>query len=162
MARSASTDPYLNYRFHVVDPAGGNLDPVAGFTTVTTPEITVQTAEYREGIYRWTRKFPGPAEVGEVVLSKGTVRRDSDFYLWVKRVIDGGVEEYRTDLMIMEFHIQDEFGIQGAPSRVLRIREAFPTGVKPMADKDATGAEVALMELTITCEEIELDEQLNG
>lgn len=157
MARSASTDPFMNMRFHLVDPAGGNLDPVAGFTQVTTPNITVEAAEYREGIYRWTRKYPGVTTVGEVQCMTGTVKRDSAFYEWIMRVANGGVEEYRTDLMIMEYHITDEFGINGSPSRIMRIKEAFPTDVKPMADKDATGSEVALQEMTLTIEELEIE-----
>jgi len=157
MARAASTDFYLNFRFHVLDPAGGNLDPVAGFTSVSTPDITVDVADYREGIYRWTRKFPGVQSVGEVQLSKGTARRESDFFNWVLKVINGGVATYRTDLIVMEFHITDEFGINGSPSRILRCRECFPSSTKPMADKDSTGSEVAMQELTITVEEIEVE-----
>jgi len=157
MARAASTDPYLNYRFHLVDPAGGNLDPIAGFTTISTPDISVDPAEYREGVMRWTQKYPGVQTVGELQLMKGTVRRDSDFFAWVLRVINGGVDEYRTDLMVMEFHITDEFGIQGSPSRILRCRECWPSQVKPMADKDATGSEVAIQEMTLTVEEVEIE-----
>lgn len=157
MARAASTDPYLNHRYHVVDPAGGNLDPVAGFTQITTPEITISPAEYREGVYRWTRKYPGTQEVGDLQLMKGTVRRESDFFSWILRVINGGVDEYRTDLMVMEFHIVDEFGIEGSPSRILRARETWPSTAKPMADKDATSSEVALQEMTLTVEELEVE-----
>jgi phage tail-like protein len=157
MARAASTDPYLNFRFHVVDPAGGHLDPVAGFTSVTTPDITIDPAEYREGVYRWTRKFPGIQTVGEMQLMKGTVRRESDFFKWILDVINGGVASYRTDMMVMEFHITDEFGISGAPSRILRARECWPSQVKPMADKDATGSEVAIKEMTLTIEELEVE-----
>lgn len=157
MARAASTDFYLNFRFHVLDPAGGNLDPIAGFTSVSTPDINIDTAEYREGVYRWTRKYPGVQTVGEIQLQKGTARRESDFFNWVLKVINGGVDSYRTDLMIVEFHITDEFGISGAPSRILRCREAWPSMNKPMADKDATGSEVALQELTIQVEELEVE-----
>lgn len=157
MARAASTDPYLNYRFHVVDPAGGHLDPIAGFSTVSTPEVTIDPAEYREGVYRWTRKFPGIQTVGECQLMKGTVQRESDFYKWLIDVINGATDTYRSDLMIMEFHITDEFGINGSPSRVMRLRECWPSSVKPMADKDATGSEIALQELTLTVEELEVE-----
>ena len=157
MARAASTDPYLNMRFHLVDPAGGNLDPVAGFTQVTTPEVTVEPAEYREGIYRWTRKYPGVTTVGEVTCMSGTVKRESAFYDWIMKVANGGVVKYRTDLMILEYHITDEFGIDGAPSRKMHIKEAFPSTVKPMADKDATGSEVALQEMTLMIEELEIE-----
>jgi phage tail-like protein len=157
MARAASTDPYLNYRFHVLDPAGGNLDPVAGFQSVSTPDISVDPAEYREGVYRWTQKYPGVQTVGELSLMKGTFKRESDFFDWVLRVINGGVAEYRTDLMVQEFHITDEFGIEGSPSRIMRARECWPSTVKPMADKDSTGSEVAIQELTVTIEEIEIE-----
>jgi hypothetical protein len=67
------------------------------------------------------------------------------------------VVTYRTDLAIHEYHITDAFGINGAPSRILHCRECFPSMTKPMADKDATGSEVALQELTITVEEIEVE-----
>lgn len=157
MARAASTDPYLNFRFHVTDPAGGNLDPVAGFTTVSLPEVSVDPAEYREGVFRWTQKYPGVPTVSEVQLMKGTFKRESDFWAWVLRVINGGVAEYRTDLMVQEFHIQDEFGINGRPSRIMRVRECWPSTVKPMADKDSTGAEVAIQELTLTVEEMDIE-----
>lgn len=157
MARAASTDPYLNFRFHVVDPAGGHLDPIAGFTSVTTPDISVEPSPYREGIMRWTRQFPGVQTVGELQMMKGSVRRESDFFVWILDVINGGVATYRTDLMVMEFHITDEFGIDGAPSRILRLREAWPSQVKPMADKDATASEVAIQELTLTVEELEIE-----
>jgi phage tail-like protein len=157
MARAASTDPYLNYRFHVADPAGGNLDPVAGFTSVSTPDISLDPAEYREGIFRWTRKFPGVQTVGELQMMKGTVRRESDFFNWILNVINGGVASYRTDLMVMEYHITDAFGIDGSPSRVMRLRECFPTQAKPMADKDATGSEVAIQEITLAIEELEVE-----
>lgn len=157
MARSASTDPYLNYRFHVIDPAGGNLDPVAGFTTVTTPDISIDPAEYREGVFRWTQKYPGIPTVGELQLMKGTFRRGSDFFDWVLKVINGGVAEYRTDIMVLEFHITDEFGINGSPSRLLRTRECWPSQCKPMADKDATGSEVGIQEMTIAVEEMEVE-----
>jgi len=157
MARAASTDPYLNFRFHLLDPAGGNLDPVAGFTQVTTPDISIDPSEYREGIFRWTRKYPGVQTVGECQLMKGTVKRESDFFAWIVRVINGGVDEYRTDLQVNEYHITDEFGINGAPSRIMRLRECWPSQAKPMADKDATGSEVALQELTLAVEELEVE-----
>jgi phage tail-like protein len=154
MARAASSDPYLGFKFHVVDPAGGNLDPVAGFSAVTMPEITDEPAEYREGIYRWTRKFPGVPTVGDMTLTKGVVKRESDFLAWIMRVINGGATEYRTDLTVLEYHITDESGITGSPSRITRVSEVFPTSVKATADKDATGSEVSLQELTLACEEL--------
>jgi len=152
-----NTPVYLNFRFHVVDPLGKNLDAVAGFQSVSTPDLTVDVAEYREGLFRWTQKYPGVQSVGEVQLTKGTARRASDFFTWVMKIVDGGVPTYRTDLAIQEFHITDSFGIVGSPSRIMTCLECFPTSVKVMADKDSTGSEVAMQELTITVEQFTVE-----
>lgn len=155
MARAVDTDLYHNFRFHVVDPAGGNLDPVAGFRTATVPDISVDVPEYREGVFKFTRKYPGIPKVGECQLTKGVVKKDSDFLIWLNKCIDGGVT-YRSDITIQEFHIADEFGITGSPSKVIRLFEVFPTAVKPSGDKDATSSDVAIQELTLAVEEIQV------
>jgi phage tail-like protein len=156
MARSIDTDLYHNFRFHVVDPAGGNLDPVAGFSKVTIPNISMEPAEYREGVYKYTRKYPGIPKVGDCEMTKGVVKKNSDFLTWIFKPINGG-QNYRSDLLIEEYHISDEFGIAGTPSRIIRIKEVFPVDVKPSADKDATQADVSLQTLKLAVEEIEVE-----
>jgi phage tail-like protein len=152
MARAVDTDLYHNFRFHVVDPAGGNLDRVAGFKTCSVPDISVDTAEYREGVFKYTRKYPGIPKVGECALSKGVVKKESDFLKWLFKCIDGG-QSYRSDISILEFHIQDEFGINGKPSKVIHLKEVFPTTVKPTGDKDASSSDVAIQNITLMAEE---------
>ena len=156
MARSIETDPYHEFRFHVVDPAGGNLDTVAGFTSATMPEVATEEAPYREGIFIWTQKFPGVPSVSDVTLMKGIFRRDSDFYNWVLKVIEGG-QEYRSDLVVQQYHISDEFGINGTPSRVTRLREVWGKQAKPTSDMDATSSNVAIQSLVLSVEEIEVE-----
>lgn len=156
MARSIETDPFHDFRFHLVDPAGGNLDPVAGFTTVSMPNVAAEEALYREGTFRWTQKFPGVPSVGDVNLTKGIFRRDSDFFNWVLKVINGG-QEYRTELILQEFHISDEFGINGSPSRVTRLREVWGKDAKPTSDKDATSSNISIQSLTLSVEEMDVE-----
>lgn len=156
MARSINTDPFHNFRFHVIDPSGGNLDPVAGFTQAALPDITVDAQEYREGVFKFTQKYPGIPTISEVQLMKGIFIKDSDFFRWILKTINGG-EDYRTDLVIQQYHISDEFGINGTPSRITRLKEVFPTTVKPTADLDATGSEVSIQECTLAVEEIEIE-----
>jgi len=151
MARAIETDPYHNFRFQLVDPNGGNLDPVAGFTMVSMPDHTQTIAEYREGTDKYTKKFPGVNSVSDITFEKGIFRRDSDLYDWFLKTVNGG-EEYRTDLILNEFHIADEFGINGSPSRVTRLEEVLPSSVKPTADKDATSSEVAIASMTCAVE----------
>lgn len=156
MARSIDTDLYHNFRFHVVDPAGGNLDPVAGFSKVSIPEISMDPAEYREGVFKYTRKYPGIPKVSECEMSKGVVKKESDFLKWILKPIDGG-QNYRSDLLIEEYHISDEFGINGTPSRLIRIKEVFPISVKPSSDHDATQQDVSMQTLKLAVEEIEVE-----
>jgi len=156
MARSVETDPFHDFRFHLVDPAGGNLDPVAGFTAVTMPDATVEEAPYREGTFIWTQKYPGVPTVGDVQLSKGIFKRESDFFNWVLKVVFGG-QEYRTELVLQEYHITDEFGINGTPSRVTRLRECWGKQAKPTSDKDATSSNVSIQTLVISVEEFEIE-----
>lgn len=152
MARAENTDFYQSFRFHVVEP-NGFLNPAAGFQAVGTPEYTVENVDYREGIYKYTRKYPGIPSTAEITLSRGVARRASNFFTWVRAVIEGG--EYRTDLEIWHFHRVDPFGIDGAPSRVYRLLNAFPVRVKIAADLDSQGSDVSLEELDIAFEEFE-------
>lgn len=161
MARSIETDPYHNFRFHVVDPNGNHLDPIAGFTQASMPEITVDAQEYREGTFKYTQKFPGVPNVGECQLMKGIFKKDSDVFRWLLLTINGGAD-YRSDIIVQQYHISDEFGINGTPSRITRLKEAFPTSVKPTADFDATAADVSLKEVTLSLEEIEVEIINNG
>ena len=156
MARSVETDPYHDFRFHLVDPAGGNLDPVAGFMTVTMPELTAEEAPYREGTFIYTQKYPGVPTVGDVALQKGIFKRDSDFFNWVLKVVNGG-QEYRTELVLQQFHITDEFGINGTPTRVTRLRECWGKVAKPTGDLDATSSSISIQTLTISVEEFEVE-----
>lgn len=164
MARAASTDPYQGFRFHVIDPTGGNLDPVAGFKSVSTPNISLNAVEYREGTYTFTRKFPGVPTVGEVVLGRGVLKGTSDFFAWISRTVLGGRigegvrREYRTDLLIQQYHVTDEFGSDGTPSRVINIKNCFPTDCKPTGDFDAEDDAIQLAELTLTVEDFSIIE----
>ena len=158
MARAIDTDFYHNFRFHVVDggPQGGNLDPVAGFRTASIPDISVDMTEYREGVYLYTRKYPGIPKVGDCSLSKGVAKKDSDFLRWIFKCINGG-ETYRSDITIQEYHISDEFGIDGSPSKIIRLMEVFPTSVKPTGDKDASSSDIGIQEMTLACEEVSVN-----
>lgn len=153
MARAVETDPYHKFRFQVVDPAGGNLDPVAGFTSVTMPNIQVDVPTYREGVDVWTRKFPGVPTVGDVTMVKGIFRRDSDFHRWILKCVNGG-EDYRADLVVYQYHISDEFGINGTPTRATRLLECFATDVKSTDDFDSSASEVSLQSLTLAVEQL--------
>ena len=157
MARAQSSDFLQNFRYLVTAtafPGGGDpLQAEGGFNSVTIPDITVEIAEYREGIFTFTRKFPGIPAFTDVTLTKGVVRGDTKFFDWIQRCI--GDTEYRTDVLIYHFHRDDRVN----PAKVYRLNEAFATRTKLAGDLDATSSDVSISEMDISFEFLQLDDQ---
>lgn len=176
MARAMATDPLHAFRFHVraTEVAGLDGDPLqpstsidgfrgvgeeaeAGFQAVTVPELSVEAAEYREGLKTYTQKYPGIPTTTELTLTRGVARADTAFLEWVKAAVEGG--EYRTDLIIYHalregrshpFQADVDFGT--ANSKSYKVREAFPTRVKLAGDLDASTSDVSLAEVEVAFE----------
>lgn len=149
MARSINTDFLQLFKFRVTEPRGF-LNPVAGFSAVTIPDFSQPEVTYREGLFVFTRKYPGIPEFTNITLSRGVARGATDFFNWMLAAING--QEYRTDLEIQHFHRAD----QKNPSARYLIKEAFPVRVKPSGDLDANTADVAIEELEIAFEELQV------
>lgn len=191
MARPVASDFLHAMRFHVVvSNAGGgesrflqrsNIEDGkvdAGFSNMSTPSVTVELAEYREGHYIYTRKYPGIPSMDDVVMSRGVALVDTDFWDWLRVVIEGR-GEYRADLTIFHHHrsadeitpaLNREFSPQGednirkqnqildlnANARRYELYEAFPTTHKVASDLDGTSSEIGVMELGISYERFEV------
>jgi phage tail-like protein len=176
MARSMETDFLNGMRFHVVatgiagrrylSPPGR---PEAGFSAVTTPEVSAESVEYREGTTVYTFKYPGvPSMGGDITMSRGVARRDTTLYDWMKVVLEGSTAdggEYRADVDIKQFHRREvlvgdptapqnfnTIDVNSAPAKTYRIFNAFPTRCKPAADFDATSSDVSVAELDVAYE----------
>lgn len=172
MARAIATDPYQNFRFHVamIEGAGGvaaadvfSHAKSAGFNSVTIPELSMESTEYREGTAVYTKKFAGIPSYDSVTLTKGVTGEDTDFYKWANKAASGG--EYRADLLIMHFSRADVEGedpsgkdLWGASTahRAYKCCECVPTRLKLTADMDATGSDVSIAELEVAVERVEL------
>lgn len=172
MARAMATDPLHAFRFHVkcgavagvaddpLQPAEGGgvgIEAEAGFQAVTTPELTVESAEYREGIKTYTQKYPGIPTTNTLTLSRGAARYDTAFYLWVVAAAEG--REYRTDLSIFHalregrtypFDAANNFTLGN--SKVYICREAWPARVKLAGDLDASTSDVSIAEIDVEWE----------
>ena len=164
MARLQATDFLLSFRFQVnmVEVAGGgdkylnfeNDGSQAGFQSVTLPEMTVEATEYREGTYKYTRKFPGPPTISEVSCMRGVVKADTGFFDWCVAAISGS--EYRATINIVQFAREDlptpanvnEFSdLPSIGARNYTCYECVPVRVKPAGDLDATSGEVSMAEV---------------
>jgi len=171
MARAQSTDFLQNFRFQVEVDAGAPdyikrtfSAPHGGFRTCTLPEFTAEAVEYKEGVWRMPKKFPGNETVGMFTLTRGIVKSNTGFYDWIVAKING--KDYRADLIIKQFHRDDwasdaqhpdPFQVQtGKANRVWKIHEAFPSRCKLSTDLDSTVADISVEELDVQCEWIDL------
>jgi len=189
MPRAAASDPLHGFRFHArsnnppsIEGAGGDiLQPdgtedgyligdgtEAGFNSITLPEITVEHAEYREGIRVYTMKFPGVPTLAEITLNRGVARYDTAFFNWVLAAIEGN--EYRSDLII--FHVQRpaleqvqdtskgpniDVTDDGIVAKLYKLYECSPARVKIAGDLDASTSDVSLAELDVAFERFDVE-----
>jgi phage tail-like protein len=182
MARAQSTDFLQNFRFHVRTLATGgtptNWTPIdfnrpdsggttgipsatgsAGFQSVSIPDTSIDAVEYREGTYKYTKKFAGVPTIGDVSLMRGVVPTDTVFYDWMIRAVAGG--EYRADIEIMQFargnmanttNPGENTAVPSEGARSYKCYECLPTRAKAAGDLDATSSEVAMAECDFALE----------
>lgn len=177
MARAVASDFLHVCRFHVAI-ANGQEDllarkavvdgqtAVAGFTTCTIPELSVETVEYKEGTFLYPRKYAGNPSVSDISMTRGVSRQDSAFWDWAQRSAEGAPAggTYRVDLNIYHFHRDtvlaggqiQEFGGQVenayASAVTYKVNEALAIKCKPASDLDANSSDVAIAELDVALE----------
>ena len=182
MPRAVTTDFLLSMRFHVSIMGANNAGyllggnravgtGVAGFTACSTPELSSEAVEYKEGQFIYPRKFPGNPSVSDITLSRGVARQDSSFWLWMQASVEGGAlansGTYREDVQIDHYHRDKAFAggpnIQvwdttADPGRRYLCYEAFPIRHKSSSDLDATASEISIMELDVAMEYFKIEE----
>lgn len=198
MPRPAASDPLHAFRFHakviegpnLTTPEGsannaldalqpeGNSDGYiigegsqAGFNSITLPEITVEHAEYREGVRVYTMKFPGVPTIADLTFQRGVAINDTAFFNWVLAAIEGN--EYRADIVV--YHIQrpanthspdtsrgDELDAEAAISKEYRLYQCSPARVKVAGDLDASTSDISMAELDVSLERFSVVRPASG
>ena len=155
MPRAQSTDYYHAMKFQVID-SENFLNPLAGFTTVSNPEQTMEVAEYKEGLWTYTRKQLGNPSFSDVSLAHGIVKNDTAFYDYIRQAAEGS--PVRTDFQIYHFHRDDVEGLleysNATPSRIIRCFNALPIRVKFGSDFDAAASDISIEELDFAIERV--------
>lgn len=172
MPRAIALDPLHNQRFLVsVIAADGGLqsilDPLfaAGFATCELPEYSSDAVTYKEGVWRFERKFPSDAKVSGISLTRGLMKKDTTFYKWMVALINGN--PYRADLAVYQFHREDWQSDNVNPdtqiltdvskaSKIYKLHECFPTRVRPAGNLDANNNEVNINEISLDLEWFEI------
>lgn len=164
MARALADDVLSVFRFHVeaVGTFGQSYlgGPQAGFQSVTVPEISLETVEYREGQHMWTKKLPGIPSTDTITLQRGVVRRDAHFFNWMMTVVLGN-GSFRAAVLIKHYSRTaldgSRISVDAVPSRIYRVFQAFPVRCKLAADFDASASEVSVAELELAYESVEME-----
>lgn len=141
------TYPLTSFHFQV-EWAGAR----GGFTEVTGLNVRHDVIEYREGDSpdMAPRKIPGLPNHTDVVLKRGILAGDNDFYDWLNTVKIGTAE--RRDLRISLLNEAHE------PVQQWRLRSAWPVELA-CSPLNAGASEVAIETLVVTYERLDI---ING
>lgn len=96
MARTQVLDELLSHEFHLIDVdiqspflQQAVLWPTAAFSTISAPEITIETDAIAEGTSEYTYTVLKRATASPMVLAKGVSMYNSDFWRWILGGLSG-------------------------------------------------------------------------
>jgi len=135
--------PYRNFNFRV------EIDglPETGFSEVVVPETRIEVVEYREGgdHTSGTRKLPGRAKVGNVVLRRG-IDQDLSLWNWFRTVRDGDLDRRNVAIILLDATRTDV--------RRWAVQQAWPTAYI-LGPLQGHGNEVVIETLELACERVD-------
>ncbi len=143
--------PYAQFNFLVDLGTGATDGPQAGFQECSQIGTTVDVIEYRSGNDRdnTIRKLPGIVRAGDVTLRRGVIG-SLELYQWLDQVRNGDQGSART--VTVQLLSEDRTAVVQT-WRLLRARI-----VKHVSGPfNARGTDVAVEELTLAYERLELE-----
>lgn len=143
--------PYTQFNFLVDLGTGQTEGPEAGFQECSGISMTVDVIEYRNGNDRENspRKLTGLTKVGDVTLKRGIIGSLS-LYRWIDQIRNGDQSALRT--VTIQLQNEDHTAIV-MTWKLLRARIVKHT-TGPL---NAKGTDVAMEELTLAYERLELE-----
>lgn len=144
--------PYLEFNF-LVDLGDGKTDgPDAGFQECSSIATSVAVAEYRNGndAENSVQKISGLNRADDVTLKRGIIG-SATLYNWFDAIRNGGV----TQLQTVRITLQSEDHSTIVATWVLRNARPIRYVSGPL---NAKGSDVALEELTLAYERLEIDD----
>jgi phage tail-like protein len=142
--------PYSQFNFLVNLGTGDTGSPQAGFQEVSGLGMEINVAEYRNGNEKDNapRKITGSYSVPDVTLKRGVIG-SLDLYEWLDEVRSGSQEALRTVTIQLQSEDHSATAMEWKLTNARPIKYTGPTF-------DGTGSDVALEELVLACERIDL------
>jgi phage tail-like protein len=143
--------PYAQFNFLVDLGTGQTEGPEAGFQECSGISMTIDVIEYRNGNDKENspRKLTGLARVNDVTLKRGIIGSVS-LYQWMDQIRNGDQSARRT--VTIQLQNEDRTGVV-MTWKLLRARIVKHT-TGPL---NAKGTDVAIEELTLAYERLELE-----
>src|ERR671936_2375757 len=143
--------PYAQFNF-LVDLGDGNTSgPTAGFQEISNIGMEVTVAEYRRGNAKENsvRKITGLNKATDVTLKRGVIG-SLNLYQWLNQIRNGDQSAFRT----VTIQLQNEDHTQVVQTwKLLRARIIKHQG----GPFNAKGTDVAMEELTLSYERLEME-----
>lgn len=142
--------PYGNQHFRV-DLGTGDAGPAAGFSHIVLPDISIDVIQYRTGNDKetGTHKLPGLTHYDNAILRRGIIG-SLDLYAWINQVRNGDANARRT--VIISLLSEDLTNVVFT----WKLLRAWPVKYS-FADLNAKGTDVAMEELVLAYERLEME-----
>jgi len=147
--------PYSAFNFLVSVGENSGKEFQAGFAEVSGLSAEVTLAEYRNGNENtnYLRKIPGINKSGDVTLKRGVIGA-TNLWSWLNELRDGKVDDGKRTVTV---HLQSEDRSEVVVS--WKLTNAFPSKWTGPTLAAKGGGDVAMEELVLAVEYIEMDEQ---
>jgi phage tail-like protein len=166
VARKRASDYFQNDKFHLIDMSFAFplvFIPIFGFSGCSSPEITNNLQDVKEGVYEFPRKVnKGNSSISTLTLRQGVQFVNSDLWDWMRKSITGNIG--RRDLLLVQFSGLKATGnlrigsyvdiAVRVPGRAWYMTNCIPSRLKTAGDFDAMDHEVSIAELDLECEGI--------
>ncbi len=142
--------PYSQFNY-LVDLGTGDTDsPQAGFSEVSGLGMEINMAEYRNGNEKDNapRKITGSYKVTDVTLKRGVIG-SLDLYEWLNQIRNGEQDALRTVTIQLLSEDRATVAVEWQLSNARPLKYTGPT-------LSGAGTEVAIEELVLACERIDL------
>ena len=156
-----------SHRFYVVDSTGDQKSVfeyeegkpqktlAAGFSTCTSPKFELASKEVKEGTWEFPRVFCTGATVQTLTLSKGLIKTETGFYLWILNAMRGMLTRRTIEIVAYDREPRNSRAwlraetLPSTSSCVWKLYNCYPLAYRSSQGFDADSGKILVSELDI-------------